>query len=187
MHAPPGAGKTTGVPPALLDQPWLGTQRIVMLETRRLAARAAAARIAFLRNETVGQTAGYRTRLDTRVSARTRIEVVTEGVLTRMLQSDPTLDGYGLVIFDEFHERSLHADTGLALTLHTRRLVRPDLRILVMSATLDGTAVARLLGNAPVVTSLGRQYEVETRYRPPANGSRRPGVDVRPDEVTPAW
>lgn len=178
MHAPPGAGKTTGVPPALLDQPWLGTQRIVMLEPRRLAARAAAARIAFLRNETVGQTAGYRTRLDTRVSARTRIEVVTEGVLTRMLQSDPTLDGYGLVIFDEFHERSLPADTGLALTLHTRRLVRPDLRILVMSATLDGTAVARLLGNAPVVTSLGRQYEVETRYRPPANGSRRPGVDA---------
>jgi ATP-dependent helicase HrpB len=178
IHAPPGAGKTTVVPPALLDEAWLGGQRIVMLEPRRLAARAAASRMASLRGEPVGQLAGYRTRLDTRVSTRTRIEVVTEGVLTRMLQSDPTLDGYGLVIFDEFHERSLQADTGLALTLHTRRLVRPDLRVLVMSATLDGTAVARLLGDAPVVTSLGWQYEVETRYRTPAAGARRMAFDA---------
>ena len=178
IHAPPGAGKTTIVPPSLLDESWLGGQRIVMLEPRRLAARAAAARMSALRHEAVGQTAGYRTRLDTRVSARTRIEVVTEGVLTRMLQSDPTLDGYGLVIFDEFHERSLQADTGLALTLHTRRLVRPDLRLLVMSATLDGAAVARMLGDVPVVTSLGRQFDVETRYRAPSTGSRRMSFDA---------
>jgi ATP-dependent helicase HrpB len=178
IHAPPGAGKTTVVPPALLGEPWLGGQRIVMLEPRRLAARAAAGRIAALRNEPVGQTAGYRTRLDTRVSSRTRIEVVTEGVLTRMMQSDPTLDGYGLVIFDEFHERSLQADTGLALTLHTRRLVRPDLRILVMSATLDGTAVARLLGDAPVVGSPGRLFDVDTRYRPPSSTSRHLTIDA---------
>ena len=171
MHAPPGAGKTTIVPPALLDEAWLGTNRIVMLEPRRLAARAAAQRIAWLRSETVGRTVGYRTRIDTKVTAETRIEVVTEGVLTRMLQTDPTLDGYGLVIFDEFHERSLQGDTGLALVLHTRRLVRPDLRVAVMSATLDGTAVARLLADAPVVTSLGRQYDVETRHRSPPRGS----------------
>ena len=143
-----------------------------MLEPRRLAARAAAQRMAWLRHETVGQTVGYRTRTDTRVGRETRIEVVTEGILTRMLQQDPTLDGYGLVIFDEFHERSLQGDTGLALTLHTRRLVRPDLRVAVMSATIDGTAVARLLDEAPIVTSLGRQHVVETRYRTPAHGSR---------------
>ena len=169
VHAPPGAGKTTVVPPALLDEDWLGSRRIVMLEPRRLAARAAARRMAFLRGEEVGRTIGYRTRLDSRVSAATRIEVVTEGVLTRMMQHDPTLDGYGLVVFDEFHERSLQADTGLALVLHTRQLVRPDLRVLVMSATLDGTAVAKLMGGAPVITSLGKQHEVETRYRPPTS------------------
>jgi ATP-dependent helicase HrpB len=178
VHAPPGAGKTTVVPPALLDESWLGGQRIVMLEPRRLAARAAAARMASLRNEPVGQTAGYRTRLDTRVSARSRIEVVTEGVLTRMLQSDPTLDGYGLVIVDEFHERNLQGDTGLALSLHTRRLVRPDLRLLVMSATLDGTAVARILGDAPIVASSGQQYDVDTRYRAPASRPPRLVLDA---------
>jgi ATP-dependent helicase HrpB len=172
VHAPPGAGKTTIVPPALLDETWLGSNRIVMLEPRRLAARAAAQRMAALRNEPVGRTIGYRTRIDTRVSADTRIEVVTEGVLTRMLQNDPTLDGYGLVIFDEFHERSLQGDTGLALTLHTRQLVRPDLRVAVMSATLDGTAVARLLDNAPIATSLGREFSVETRHRAPPRASR---------------
>ena len=175
IHAPPGAGKTTVVPPALLEENWLGTAKIVMLEPRRLAARAAAQRMSFLRGEDVGQTIGYRTRLDTKVSSATRIEVVTEGVLTRMLQHDPTLDGYGLVIFDEFHERSLQADTGLALVLHTRQLVRPDLRVLVMSATLDGTAVAGLLDDAPVVTSHGRQFDVETRYRPAPVGARRLG------------
>ena len=147
-----------------------------MLEPRRLAARAAAQRMSFLRGEDIGRTIGYRTRLDSRISAATRIEVVTEGVLTRMLQHDPTLDGYGLVIFDEFHERSLQADTGLALTMHTRQLVRPDLRVLVMSATLDGTAVARLIDNAPVITSLGRQFDVETRYRPAPIGARRLGA-----------
>lgn len=176
VHAPPGAGKTTIVPPALLNEPWLGAGRIVMLEPRRLAARAAAHRMAHLRGEAVGQTVGYRTRLDSRVSGATRIEVVTEGILTRILQHDPTLEAYGLVIFDEFHERSLQGDTGLALTLHSRRLVRSDLRVLVMSATLDGTAVARLLDNAPVVSSSGRQFQVETRYRPPPAGSRRDTV-----------
>jgi ATP-dependent helicase HrpB len=176
VHAPPGAGKTTVVPPALLEEDWLGTARIVMLEPRRLAARAAAQRMSFLRGEEVGRTIGYRTRLDTKVSAATRIEVVTEGVLTRMLQHDPTLDGYGLVILDEFHERSLQADTGLALVLHTRQLVRSDLRILVMSATLDGTAVAGLLDDAPIITSHGRQFDVETRYRPAPIGARRLGA-----------
>ena len=164
VTAPPGAGKTTLVPPALLDVPWLGGRRIIMLEPRRLAARAAAHRMASLRGEAVGQTVGYRIRLDTRVGPQTRIEVVTEGVLTRLVQHDPSLAGYGLVIFDEFHERSLHADLGLALCLEARRLFRPDLRLLVMSATLDAAVVARLLGEAPVLSCEGRQYPVETRY-----------------------
>jgi ATP-dependent helicase HrpB len=176
IHAPPGAGKTTIVPPALLDESWLGGNRVVMLEPRRLAARAAAHRMAHLRSEATGRTIGYRTRLDSRVSSATRVEVVTEGVLTRMLQHDPTLEGYGMVIFDEFHERSLQGDTGLALALHTRRFVRDDLRVVVMSATIDGTAVARLLDGAPVVSSLGQQYDVTTRYHPPPPGSRRMGV-----------
>lgn len=166
LHAPPGAGKTTIVPLALVDREWLGSQRVIMLEPRRLAARAAAHRMAALLGEPVGRTVGYRTRLDTRVSTATRIEVVTEGVLTRILQQDPVLDGYGLVIFDEFHERSLHADTGLALTLHTQRLVRPELRVLVMSATLDSGALSVFLGGAPVIAAQGRQYPVETLYRP---------------------
>lgn len=143
-----------------------------MLEPRRLATRAAAHRIAELRGEQVGGTVGYRIRGDTRVGKQTRIEVVTEGILTRRLQRDPTLDGVGLVIFDEFHERSLDADLGLALTLRTQQLVRDDLRIIVMSATLDGEAVARLLGDAPVITSLGRVFPVETRYVEPRGGSR---------------
>lgn len=167
LQAPPGAGKTTAVPLALLDAEWLNGQRIVMLEPRRVAARAAAHRMATLLGETVGQTIGYRTRTDSRVGARTRIEVVTEGILTRRLQRDPTLEGVGLVIFDEFHERSLVADLGLALTLHTRRLVRDDLRVLVMSATLDADAVARLLDDGPVITATGRVFPVETRYLPP--------------------
>src|SRR5690348_3626701 len=130
--------------------------KLVMLEPRRLAARAAARRMAEELGEAVGETVGYRMRGDTRVGPRTRIEVVTEGVLTRRLQRDPTLEGVGLVIFDEFHERSLDADVGLALTLRTQSLVRPDLRLLVMSATLDGEAVAALLGNAPILSSEGR-------------------------------
>jgi ATP-dependent helicase HrpB len=171
LQAPPGAGKTTRVPLALLHEPWLAGQRIVMLEPRRLAARAAANRMAWTLGERVGETVGYRIRMETRVGPATRVEVVTEGVLTRMIQSDPALEGVGLVIFDEFHERSLHADLGLALCLQSRAVLRDDLRIVVMSATMDGAPVAALLGDAPVVTSQGRQYPVETRWLPrPAEG-----------------
>jgi ATP-dependent helicase HrpB len=166
LQAPPGAGKTTRVPLALLEEPWLAGRRIVMLEPRRLAARAAARHMARLRGEEVGGTVGYRVRMETRVGPTTRIEVVTEGVLTRMLQSDPTLDGVGIVIFDEFHERSLHADLGLALTLESRSVLREDLRLLVMSATLDGAPIAALLDDAPVVSSRGRSYPVDIRYQP---------------------
>ena len=176
VTAPPGAGKTTHVPPNLLDAAWLRGRRIVMLEPRRLAARAAAHRMASLRNETVGQTVGYRIRLDTRVGPRTRIEVVTEGVLTRLVQHDPSLANYGLVIFDEFHERSLHADLGLALCLEARRLFRPDLRLLVMSATLDGAAVAGLLGDGLVLSCEGRQFPVETRSADRPVSVDRPGA-----------
>ncbi|NNF59424.1 MAG: ATP-dependent helicase HrpB [Rhodothermaceae bacterium] len=164
LQAPPGAGKTTRVPLALLGEAWLGDQRIVMLEPRRLATRAAARRMAQTLGERVGETVGYRVRMDTRVSTRTRIEVVTEGVLTRMLHADPTLGGVGLVVFDEFHERSLPADLGLTLALQSRSLFRPDLRLLVMSATLDGAPIAALLGDAPLVTSEGRAFPVETHY-----------------------
>ena len=168
LQAPPGAGKTTRVPVALVDEPWLGGRKILMLEPRRLAARAAARYMSASRSEPVGGTIGFRVRGETRVGPRTRIEVVTEGVLTRMLQSDPALDGVGCVIFDEFHERSLHADLGLALTLHSRALLRPDLRIVVMSATLDGAPVAALLDDAPIVTSEGRTFPVETRHVDPS-------------------
>lgn len=166
LQAPPGAGKTTLVPLALLDEAWLGERKIVMLEPRRLAARAAAHRMAELLGERVGGTVGFRVRMETRVGPSTRIEVVTEGVLTRMLQSDPALEGVGMVVFDEFHERSLHADLGLALTLQSRAVLRDDLRLVVMSATLAGAPVAALLGGAPVVTSEGRAYPVETRFLP---------------------
>ena len=171
LQAPPGAGKTTLVPPALLAAPWLGDQSIVMLEPRRVAARAAASRIAELLGDSVGGVVGYRTRGDSRVGPRTRIEVVTEGVLTSRLQRDPTLDGVGVVIFDEFHERHLQSDVGLALALRTQRLVRHDMRLLVMSATLDGESVSRYLGDAPIVTSEGRTYDVDTRYLQPRGGS----------------
>jgi ATP-dependent helicase HrpB len=164
LAAPPGAGKTTRAPLDLLRQPWLDGSRIVMLEPRRLAARAAAAWMAHLLGENVGETVGYRVRLDTRVGDRTRIEVVTEGVLTRMLQHDPSLDDVAVVIFDEFHERSIHADLGLALVLQSQTLLRPELRVLVMSATLDETGVTALLGDAPVVRSEGRAHPVETVY-----------------------
>ncbi len=164
LSAPPGAGKTTVVPPALLQEPWLEGRRIVMLEPRRLAARAAAARIAASFGEAVGGTVGYRMRMDTRVGRSTRIEVVTEGVLTRMLQEDPSLEHVGAVIFDEFHERSLHADLGLALTLQAQSILRPELRILVMSATLEFAPILALLGDVPVIESHGRMFPVETRY-----------------------
>ena len=164
LQAPPGAGKSTGVPLALLDAPWLAGQRMLVLEPRRLAARAVANRMASLLGESVGETVGYRMRLDTKVGPRTRIEVVTEGILTRQLQRDPALEGVGLVIFDEFHERSLQADLGLALTLDVRRQLRPQLRMLVMSATLDGAAVSRLLDEAPLISAPGLSFPVETRY-----------------------
>lgn len=172
LVAEPGAGKTTVVPLELLAEPWLAGRRIVMLEPRRLAARYAARRMAATLGEPVGRTVGYRVRFDTRVSGATRLEVVTEGVLTRMLQDDPSLEGTGLLIFDEFHERSLAADTGLALALESRGALRADLRLLVMSATIDSAAVARLLGGAPVVDCPGRAFPVETRYRPPQPGRR---------------
>ena len=164
LSAPPGAGKTTRVPLALLPAEWLEGRRIVMLEPRRLAARAAASHMASLLGEAVGQRVGYRVRLDSRVGPATRIEVVTEGVLTRVIQADPALEGVGLVIFDEFHERSIHADLGLALTVESRNLLRHELRVLVMSATLETAPVAALLNKAPVVKAAGRMFEVETRY-----------------------
>ncbi len=172
LQAPPGAGKTTHVPLALLQEPWLAGRRIVMLEPRRLAARAAARRMAALLDERPGETVGYRVRHASVVGPATRVVVVTEGVLTRMLQKDPALEGFGLVVFDEFHERSIHADLGLALTLHTQSILREDLRILVMSATLDGAPVAALLGGAPVVTSEGRSHVVEVRYHRRRQGAR---------------
>ncbi len=164
LQAPPGAGKTTHVPIALLHEPWIADSRILLLEPRRVAARAVTHRMAHLLGERVGETVGYRIRRDTRVGPATRIEVVTEGVLMRMLQTDPTLEGIGLVVFDEFHERSIHADSGLALVLQSQRLVRPDLRILVMSATLDVARIASLLGEAPVIASAGREHSVQVVY-----------------------
>lgn len=181
LVAPPGAGKTTVVPLALADESWLAGGRLVILEPRRLAARAAAERMAHLLGEGgAGGRVGFRVRGETRVGPATRVEVVTEGILTRMLQSDPSLEGVGLIAFDEFHERSVHADLGLALALHSRSLLRPDLRILVMSATLDPVPVAALLGDAPIVTSEGRSFPVETRWRkqpiPGVGGARLESV-----------
>jgi len=182
LQAPTGAGKTTRVPPALLGEPWLGDQKLIMLEPRRLAARSAARFMAKQRGEEPGQTVGYRVRMDTKVGKQTRIEVVTEGVLTRMMQDDPALDGVGAVLFDEFHERNLQADLGLALALQAREIfrtdrgdpgspseevvsgLRPELRVLVMSATLDTGPIAELL-DAPLIESEGRSYPVEAHYR----------------------
>ena len=166
LQAPPGAGKTTRVPLALLGEPWLAGGRILVLEPRRIATYAAARRMAELLGEEAGATVGYRMRLDARVSRATRIEIVTEGVFLRQLQADPALGGVGAVLFDEFHERSLDADLGLALCLEAQAALRPDLRLLAMSATLDGGPVARLLGDAPIVASEGRSFPVETRYLP---------------------
>jgi ATP-dependent helicase HrpB len=171
--APPGAGKSTVVPLALLEEPWARGKRIVMLEPRRLATRAVAERMAATLRERVGDTVGVRMRLETRVGKRTRIEVVTEGVFTRMLHGDPALEGVAAVLFDEYHERSLHADVGLAFALDAQRHLAPELRVLAMSATIDGARVAGLLGSAPpfgdyqgapVVESLGRMFPVDIRY-----------------------
>ena len=169
LEAPPGAGKTTRVPLALLNEPWLAGQKILMLEPRRLAARAAAERLASELGEKVGETVGYRIRLDSKVGPDTRIEVVTEGILTRRLQHDPALEGVGLLIFDEFHERSLDADLALALSLNGRELFRDEqpLKILLMSATLEGERLASLLDDAPVLRSEGRMYPVAMRWGRP--------------------
>ncbi|WP_257170237.1 ATP-dependent helicase HrpB [Bradyrhizobium sp. SRS-191] len=164
LVAPPGAGKTTRVPLALRDAPWVGTNKIIVLEPRRIAARASAERMAKSLGERAGETVGYRVRFGSKVSRATRIEVVTEGIFTRQILDDPELTGVAAVLFDEFHERSLDADLGLALARDAQQGLREDLRILVMSATLDGARVARLLGDAPVVESEGRAFPVETRY-----------------------
>ena len=164
LVAPPGAGKTTRVPLALLDAPWLQNKKIIMLEPRRIAARASAERMAKTLGEPVGQTVGYRVRFGSKISRATRIEVVTEGIFSRQILDDPELSGVAAVLFDEFHERSLDADLGLALARDAQTGLREDLRILVMSATLDGARVAKLLGEAPVVASEGRAFPVETRY-----------------------
>ena len=164
LQAPPGAGKTTRVPLALLDAAWLAGRKIVMLEPRRLAARAAARRMAEMIDEKVGETVGYRVRLDSAVSRATRVEVVTAGVFIRQIQDDPSLEGVGAVLFDEFHERSLDVDLGLALALDARQALRPELRLLAMSATLDGGPIAKLLGDAPILTSEGKRYLIETRH-----------------------
>lgn len=174
LQAPPGTGKTTRVPLALLKAEFLGQQKIIMLEPRRLAARSAARYMATLLGEEAGQTVGYRTRLDTRVSAATRIEVVTEGILTRILQNDAELSGYGVVIFDEFHERSLQADLGLALVRECQLALREDLRLIVMSATLDAAPLAKLLDDAPVLACQGQMHPVEIRYSAPC---RTPWLD----------
>ena len=167
LQAPPGAGKTTRVPLALLDRPWLAGRRILMLEPRRLATRAAAAHMASSLGQRVGETVGYRMRMESRIGPGTRIEVLTEGVMTRLLQRDPSLAGVGLVIFDEFHERSLAADLALALCLDVQGVLNDSLRLLAMSATLDSQALSQIMNQAPVVSCKGRQFPVETVYAGP--------------------
>src|SRR5712672_581821 len=164
LVAPPGAGKTTRVPLVLAREAWAAGKKIIVLEPRRIAARAAAARMAATLGEPVGQTVGYRVRFGSKVSRKTRIEVVTEGIFTRMVLDDAGLDGVAAILFDEFHERSLDADLGLALARDVQLGLRDDLRLLVMSATIDGARVGRLLREAPLVESAGRAFPVDTRY-----------------------
>src|SRR6478736_5934410 len=176
LVAPPGAGKTTRVPLALLDEPWAKNRKIIVLEPRRIAARASAERMAQTLGERVSETVGYRVRFGSKVSRATRIEVVTEGIFSRQILDDPELSDVAAVLFDEFHERSLDADIGLALARDAQTGLREDLRILVMSATLDGARVAKLLGEAPVVESLGRMFPIETRH-----GGRDPARRMEDD------
>ena len=164
LQAPPGAGKSTILPLELLNEKWLEGKKIIMLEPRRLATRSVATRMASLLKESIGETIGYRIRFENKVSKNTKIEVVTEGILTRMLQNDNALDNVGLIIFDEFHERSLNADLALALCYQVQQVLRNDLRILIMSATLDGAKLSSLLNNAQILTSEGRQYPVSIQY-----------------------
>ncbi|MEQ1754067.1 MAG: ATP-dependent helicase HrpB [Micropepsaceae bacterium] len=172
LEAPPGAGKTTLVPLALLDEPWAAGKKILMLEPRRIAARAAASRMASLLNEQPGETIGYRVRQDSRVSSRTRVIVLTEALLTRRMQEDPELGDVALVIFDEFHERSLNADLGLALAIDVQGALNDKLKIMVMSATLDGVRISALLGNVPIIKSEGRLFPIETKYAAAAQHTR---------------
>src|SRR4029079_5471551 len=165
LVAPPGAGKTTRVPLWLLDAPWAADKKILVLEPRRLAARAAAERMAATLKESVGDPVGLRVRFGSKGSRNTRIEVISEGIFPRLILDDPSLEGVAAVLFDEFHERSLDADLGLALAREAHLGLRDDLRLVVMSATLDGARVAKLLGDAPVIESEGRAFPVETRYR----------------------
>ncbi|MDO9489413.1 MAG: helicase-related protein, partial [Sphingomonadaceae bacterium] len=171
LVAPPGAGKTTAVAPALLDRPWAADRRILLLSPRRLAARAAAERMAARRGEPAGRTIGYRTRLDSKIGPATRIEVLTEGVFTNLIQRDPELAGVAAVLFDEVHERSLEGDFGLALALDAQGALRPDLRLVAMSATLDGAKYSRLLAG-PVIEAQGRMFPVTHRYLGRTTGER---------------
>jgi ATP-dependent helicase HrpB len=171
LQAPPGAGKSTILPLELLTSDWLGNNKIILLEPRRMAARSVAQRMADLLQEEVGKTVGYRVRFDQRISDQTQIEVVTEGILTRRLQQDNTLEGVGMVIFDEFHERSLHSDLSLALCRDLQQVLREDLRILIMSATLDSAHLSAVLDHAPIITSKGRQYPIDIRYNPIDNNT----------------
>ncbi len=169
LQAPPGAGKSTVLPLKLMGEDWLEGNKIVMLEPRRLAAKSVAERMAHVLSQNCGDEIGYRVRFDTKVSTRTRVEVVTEGILTRLIQQDSSLEGIGLLIFDEFHERSIHADLALALALQVQQVLRPDLRILIMSATLDAAELSSTLSGAPVITSKGRQFPVAMRYEDRSN------------------
>ncbi len=167
LQAPPGAGKTTAVPLALLDEPWLESKQIIMLEPRRIAARSAASRMAQLLGESVGKRVGYQIRSEKKLSQETKILVVTEGILTRMLQNDPSLENVALILFDEFHERHLHSDLSLAFSLQSQEFLREDLKLMVMSATLDTQSLQTLLNHPPLITSEGRSFPVAIEYQEP--------------------